>query len=136
MEDHFYFQGKCTNKNTITPYVKSMKNAEMKELLTKSYFLYSGIASLAFHAFLLSLLLWNLLLCVIRLHHKCLWRNQEILTDDLGTDHSQDSVSDLPSHAPHPVFRLSFFFPVIHSPDSASCVLCLLSVSQTLYIKG
>lgn len=67
----------------------------MKELLTKSYFLFSGIASLAFHALLLSLLLWNLLLCVIRLHHKCLWKNQERLTGDLGTDHSQDSISDL-----------------------------------------
>lgn len=102
-------------------YLKSMKNAEMKELLSKSHLLFSGLVSIAFHCFLLSLLLWNLQLCVIRLHHKCLWVSQEMFTGDLGTGCFRDSTPDVPSHAPHPVLWLSFSLPILCSPDSTSC---------------
>ena len=110
----------------------------MKELLSKSYLLFSGLVSLAFHSFLLSLLLWNLQLCVIRLHHKCLWVSQEMFTGDLGTDCFRDSTPDLPSHAPHPVLWFSFSLPILCSPDSTSCwgilsVFNFPSMSQILY---
>ena len=95
-----------------------MKDAEIKELLSKNYFLCSGLASFAFHSFPLSLLLWNVLFCVVRLHHKCLWINHEMVTGDLGTDRGQDSLSNPPPHAP-PVFRHSLLFN-FHSPDSTS----------------
>lgn len=108
----------------------------MKELLSKSYFLVSGLASLTLHSFLLSLLLWNLLLHVIRLHHKCLWINQEIVTEDLGTGRNQGS--SLPSF-PHSscaqaLFSLSILL-ILLPPGGKLAAFHLPSMSQILYLS-